>query len=248
MPNTSMVDDELLKLWQKVARAEMFAHHVPALLGSENVGGGFTIPVSAWPGFVYVRRFQAGALTVDKAINRAGVVEAGDLPIWLDRDADGRWIIIGERYTGGEVGVPVIARCSTNAGQSFTTAVTTIVNFEDVTFDPWSAVTVGASWAFTAPADGFYQVSALVEFATTVNWVVGERAQLQVYKNGALYALLDAQENNGATTHNVILQGDDVIQLTAGDTLDVRVTQASGAALALVATTENNHVSIVRIS
>ncbi len=247
MPNTSIVDDEIRKLWRDVTRAELFAHRVPALLGREDSGGSFTIPVSAWPGYVYVRRFQAGALTLDKAINRAGVVEAGDLPIWLDRDADGRWIIVGERYTGGETGVPVVARYSTNAGQSFTTAVTTIVNLEDVTFDPWGTVTVGASWKFTAPAGGFYQVSVLVEFATTVNWAVGERAQLQLFKNGTLYALLDAQENNGATTHNVALQGDDVIQLIAGDTIDVRVTQASGAALALVATTENNHVSIVKI-
>src|SRR5574340_1199759 len=101
---TNIVDDETRKLWRQATRAELFAHHLPALLGREDAGGSFTIPVAAKPGYVYVRRFQGGSLTLDKAINRAGVVEAGDLPIWLDRDVEGRWVIAGERYVGGAVG------------------------------------------------------------------------------------------------------------------------------------------------
>ncbi len=139
------------------------------------------------------------------------------------------------------------ARYSSNAGQSFTNGLTTIVNFEDIVFDPMSSVTVGAAWKFTASEDGYYQVSALVEFAATTNWVVGERARIELFKNGVLYSGLDATENHGATSHKVILQGDDVVWLADTEYIDVRLTQSSGAALALVATNANNHVNVVRV-
>ncbi len=246
MPNTNLVDDELLKLWQKVACAEMFAHHVPALLGREDSGGGFTIPVSAWPGFVYVRRFQAGALTVDKAINRAGVIERGDLPIWLDRDADGRWIVIGERYTGGEMGVPVVARYSTNAGQSIPNVTDTIVNFEDVTFDPWGAVTVGASWKFTAPAHGYYLVTPYVRFNTLV-WAAGNVVVLKLFLNGALAMSPGATYAWNATAIYLPAGGTTLIELAEGDYIDIRVNQNRGAASALIADATHNHIHIARL-
>ncbi len=143
--------------------------------------------------------------------------------------------------------VPVVARYSTNAGQSFNSGSTVIIDFEDLSADTWSAVTVGASWKFTAPLAGYYAVSVLIEIAATTAWAAGERAAIELYKNNALYALLYATENNGAASHTVALQGDDVIHLALGDYIDVRLTQASGSARTLVATTENNHISIVKV-
>jgi hypothetical protein len=143
--------------------------------------------------------------------------------------------------------IPIVARYSTDAGQSIPNTTPTIVNFEDLVIDTWSAVTVGASWAFTAPVGGYYQVSVYIEFTATANWAVGERAEIALYKNGAVAAVLDAQENHGATSHRATLQGDDVVELAAGDTIDLRITQVSGAALTLRALGDNNHVAIHRI-
>ena len=50
--SVSIVDDETRKLWRQATRAELFAHYLPALLGREDGGGGFTIPVAAWPGYL----------------------------------------------------------------------------------------------------------------------------------------------------------------------------------------------------
>ena len=140
------------------------------------------------------------------------------------------------------------SRYCTDAGQSIPNNTSTIVNFEDATFDFIGWVTTGANWKFTAWAGGYYHVSAMIEFAATTAWAVGERAWIGLYKNGALYSVLDAQENNGSASHRVILQGDDAIQLADGDYIDIRVTQASGAARALMADGTRNHVSIMRIA
>jgi hypothetical protein len=166
------------------------------------------------------------------------------IPELIVRDRDLRHRV---RDLETQESIPIVARYQTDAGQSIPNNTLTIVNFEDLVIDTWSAVTVGASWAFTAPVGGYYQVSVYIEFAATTNWVVGERAEMVLYKNGGAGAILDAQENHGATSHRVTLQGDDTIELAAGDTLDVRVTQVSGAALALRALGDTNHVAIHRI-
>ena len=142
-----------------------------------------------------------------------------------------------------------VARYSTNAGQSIANTTTTIVDFEDVTFDPSSAVTVGAAWKFTCPTGkaGYYAVHAAVMFASTATWAAGEVAQLYLYKNGAAYSVLLRKTQESATTLYNMLHGSGVVSLAAGDYIDIRVSHNSGAALALHTDGLNNHVAISRI-
>lgn len=144
-----------------------------------------------------------------------------------------------------EVPSRLIARYTTNAGQSLTNNTLTIINYEDLSIDTDSAVTVGAGWVFTAPRPGYYRVDAALLFAGSAGWVSGEVARMDLYKNGALYSYLDYRDNYaGGATQFVRLQGSDIVFLAAGDTLQIRAIQISGAALALEATAEYNHVSI----
>lgn len=147
-----------------------------------------------------------------------------------------------------EVPGRLIARYTTNAGQSLTNNTLTIINYEDLSIDTDSAVTTGAAWVFTAPRPGYYQVSAALLFAGSAGWVSGEAARMDLYKNGALYAYLDYTDNYaGGATQFVHLAGGDVVYLTTGDTCQIRAIQISGAALALDTTTEYNHVTIVLV-
>ena len=143
--------------------------------------------------------------------------------------------------------IPIVARYTTNAAQSLNTGSDTIINFEDLGFDTWAAVTIGASWKFTAPIGGYYLVSAAIEFAATTNWADGERAMLQVFKGGVLSCVLAAQENHPATSHKVQLGGSALITMDASEYVDIRGNQASGGSLALVSTGVSNHVQIMRI-
>ena len=141
------------------------------------------------------------------------------------------------------------ARYAINAGQSIpnNTLPPTIINYEDLSYDPLSLVTTGASWAFTCPIDGYYRVAAAALFASTATWALGEASVLYVYKGGAEWSRLAYRDNYGGATQLAHLAGSDVVECAAGDTLDIRIYQNSGGALALFANAFYNYVAISRI-
>lgn len=137
------------------------------------------------------------------------------------------------------------ARYTTNAGQSIPNNAFTVVNFEDVDYDPFSLVTTGASWAFTCPVDGYYQIIAVVTWASTTTWAPAEDTQIDVYQNGSSAAILARRDGmpTGVALANS-LSGGAVLSCAAGDTLDVRAYQNTGGALALLNSGLYNHVAI----
>jgi hypothetical protein len=148
------------------------------------------------------------------------------------------------------LGDPVVARYTSNAGQSIPDVTSTTVNFEDVVFDPYSAVTTGASWVFTAPtgAGGTYLVTCEIQLSSTSAWDVGELAQLTLRKNGTDYANLARQgSQTTGVGQTVTLNGATLVDLAAGDTIDVQVQQNSDGALSLTTLPLYNHISIARI-
>jgi hypothetical protein len=148
--------------------------------------------------------------------------------------------------SGGTAAAAIHARYTTDAGQSIPNNTTTIVNFEDVSDDTNTAVTVGAAWHFTAPVAGRYLVAASITYVTTTTWAATERALFDLYKNGAQWSSLDRStgRDSSAATQIVQLAGADTVVLAAGDTVDIRTNQNSGGALALVAFAVDNRVSI----
>lgn len=144
---------------------------------------------------------------------------------------------------------PTVARYMTAAGQSIANNTTTVINFGTAVIDTHSRVTVGAAWKFTASIGGYYRVSAAVLFAGTTTWALGEAASLNLYNNGGAVSILDRKDNfDGGGTQFLQLSGSDVIQLVAGDLLDIRVLQGSGAALSLHTDAAANYISIVRLT
>jgi hypothetical protein len=142
----------------------------------------------------------------------------------------------------------ILARYSTDAGQSIPDSMATIVNFEDVTYDQNSLVTTGAGWKFTAATAGYYSVVLMIMFAGTNTWVDTEDGALYLYKNGAVFSRLDRKDNySSASSVYMALGGGDVVYLAVGDTMDVRAWQTSGAALALNNDGTWNHVAIWKV-
>jgi hypothetical protein len=129
----------------------------------------------------------------------------------------------------------IVASYTTNAGQSIPDNADTIVNFEDVDDDSHGAVTVGASWKFTAPSAGRYRISAYVQFTGAAT-----NPRTKIFKNGV--AIRASQ--NVSTTLRSSGGISTVVKLLAGDTLDVRVYQNTGGSLALESDPLYNYVSI----
>jgi hypothetical protein len=96
----SIVDNELRQLFNRAVRVAQHVNYTPALMGRDDGGGSFTFLAASGDGQVYVRILKGGVVTLARAINQAGIAHTGDLPIWLDKGPDGRWIIVSARYTG----------------------------------------------------------------------------------------------------------------------------------------------------
>lgn len=78
-----------------------YTNYIPAVMGRDDGGGSFTFTVPGGRGYTYVRVVNGGnVVSTTTAINRAGIANTGDLPIWLDKDIDGRLIIVSARFVG----------------------------------------------------------------------------------------------------------------------------------------------------
>jgi hypothetical protein len=78
-----------------------FAHYRAAVMGRYNGGSSYTFTVPGGRGYTYVRLVNNGKVaSLSQALNKAGVPNTGNLPIWVDRDIDGRLIIVATRFEG----------------------------------------------------------------------------------------------------------------------------------------------------
>lgn len=122
------------------------------------------------------------------------------------------------------------ARYTTAAAQTISTATVSIVDFGTKVFESHgSSVTTGASWKFTAPANGTYSVSARVLFDSYA-WTAGQKVNLALYKNGTYYANLDRNPVTASVTYLLGLQGGSAqVKLLAGEYIDIRVDHDRGS-------------------
>ena len=141
----------------------------------------------------------------------------------------------------------VAARYTTNAGQSISNTTNTIIDFEDKDFDSHGAATIGASWKYTAQVPGIYSASATITSTSTGNFSGTEYFELKLYKNGSFYSSKYVSNFTGSAVQ-IGCSHSDEINLVAGDYIDFRVYQTSGASLPLDTSAGYNFCSVKRLS
>lgn len=142
----------------------------------------------------------------------------------------------------------VAASYSTDAGQSIATSTTTIVDFEDKEYDTHNAVTTGASWKFTAPIAGYYQIAGRITYGGTAAFDDGELALIDIYKNGAQYRRIDFHRMEASPASVTISLGGSVtVKMNAGDFIDLRTFQDNTGSSTLSSTSALNWVQVNRI-
>jgi hypothetical protein len=143
-----------------------------------------------------------------------------------------------------EVPALVYAKYS-NGTATFITSNLVIVNYDTKVEDTHNAVTVGASWKFTAPYSGLYSIQASVVTGIVNAALVGYQYFSALVKNGTTYMY--------ETKKYVTVAGNDVysfplsktIRLLAGDYIDVEIYKNDTASASLSGV--YNEISITRI-
>ena len=137
-------------------------------------------------------------------------------------------------------------RATNSNSQSIADATDTVIQYNTETFDnlgEWDT----SNYRFTPQADGYYQVSAAVLFASAA-WAANELVGLHLYKNGAVASTLFYERMPAALTCFRAARGSDLIYLTINDYIDLRIYHNRGAATALHNQAQYNHVAIHRLS
>lgn len=126
----------------------------------------------------------------------------------------------------------------------------TVIQFNVVESDPEGLVTTGAAWHYTAPESGLYMVNAAAILMLAVG--VTTDSLCSVYVNGveARRANRVAQTGDGSLVLTNGFSFSAHIAVSAGDSIDVRMYQASTTAPAknIEAYTPSNWISIYRVS
>lgn len=183
----------------------------------------------------------AGAVEVVGALPAAGekgrlLFLSTDNMMYFDNGTT--WIPMG--------GATIAARMEGTDGATITTGTLTIVNFQTVSFDPFSTLTTGAGSKFTAPLSGYYQVNARIEYDTDSGWADLEACFIRTVINANGYSYLGFKDNLPANARAVVW-GSDIVPLSAGDDLQIDTRQNSGGNAFLTTTGSLNFMSVAKV-
>ena len=137
----------------------------------------------------------------------------------------------------------IAALYRTATAQAFAHNTVTVLNADTKVHDDYNMVTTGAAWAARLPVHGVYLVQAMCVWEASADWAVLEAARMWVYLNGVGYLSMARVEGVSAGGQ-MGLSGSALVRGTAGDLVDVRVRQRSGAAIALDGDALDNWVAL----
>lgn len=143
-------------------------------------------------------------------------------------------------FNGANVTGNPFLGANTAAGQSIPASVTTIVIYGTVELDTDSGYNAGTG-RYTIPTGkgGQYEVIGTISW----NAALTGTSALGIFKN-AVQAKLVNRVNPGASD---TVQVSGVLNLVAGDVIDIRILQTSAGAVVLQSTASNNYVAIKRL-
>ena len=146
------------------------------------------------------------------------------------------------------------ARAYRNAAQNIGTGAWTLIPFDTASYNSKTELNT-ATGVFTAKTTGYYQVNARTQFTLPALGTLGWYVSIAIYVNGAVYSYgtqLAVTTTAGATERDIVTNNapnvSDVVYLTAGQTLDIRAYQNTGANRAIVTGTAQTYVSIHKLS
>ena len=143
------------------------------------------------------------------------------------------------------------ARGYLNIVTSISNNLWTTIPFDNENYDSQNEFNT-VTYEFTALEDGYYQVNARTEFDLIAAVSNGSYLSISIYVNGALYSEgnnLQVKDDNGnASINNNAPNVSDVVPLTAGQTISIRVFQNTGNSQDIKVGSSKTYVSIHKLS
>lgn len=154
------------------------------------------------------------------------------------------WTATGVIY--GNFDTPSVSY-NTASGQSTSTG--TIIDFNTVEYDSCNpaCVTTGASWKFTAPRPGAYQMCVALQWVS--NAYNASTWEVNILKNGSAVPGSNAgfyQHING-TTRSPSTYGCKTVRLLKGDYIQAQSYETNGGPASLTSTGQYNHITVTRV-
>lgn len=134
-----------------------------------------------------------------------------------------------------------------SVAQNFSDGVQTVINFDNVLTDEDALVTTGAGWIYTVPKDGLYKVTVKYRFNSSASWNPGEEKVSQLFVNGGNVAELNRWKVGDNTQDTKTFRGSVIKSLSKSDTLQVRLTQNSGAVQTLNGSAVLQQIEVTKV-
>lgn len=142
----------------------------------------------------------------------------------------------------------VLAAYKASSGQILSNGSSSVIDFDTKEVDTDSAVTTGLAWKFTVPAGkgGTYQVSAAAAFSGAA--ATATDCFLTLYKSGTEVRRFGRYSGTTGGSGILNFTGSTVIQLSAGDTIQAKMFQSSGATRATESNPACNWIEVTRLN
>ena len=111
-------------------------------------------------------------------------------------------------------------------------------------------VTTGATWRYRSKCDCELKLTAMVSISIGAgNWDEGDAIFMWAYKAGVQHSLMDGVEAiaSPASAIKLRLSGSSDIQVVSGQTIDVRIQNASGEQISTQGATTQTWVTISEV-
>jgi len=137
----------------------------------------------------------------------------------------------------------IAAIYTTNAGNAVVSSA--LIDFENKVKDTHNAVTIGASWVFTAPAAGLYQINATL-LTELVAPTIGQELLLEIHKNNVRHWGYPRDTAEATDARRFSSGGGALVELVKGETIHFEVTE-NIPAVNYTPNVDFNRISIHRV-
>lgn len=161
---------------------------------------------------------------------------------WDDSAGAMTWLTVGSGLTittttitasGGGGSTGLLAKYELSGVQSVTNLSEAIINADTSLYDPGSDVTTGASWHYTVPTTGWYEIRLVFGYliANGSAWQNDKYALITLFINGSNSGRLAYRRTYSVdgNSREIDMNGFATVSCTAGDTLDLRLYNETGA-------------------